>query len=541
MQNDDATRGGTGVFNGNDLLPPGQATFSTATEQQRRPKPRPKQRAQTRPADGEDNTNRKLLNLPPVVGSCLQYANKSLPYRPFPADVDDVRKKVFLCEKPLLLDSQQIADYWPHVSNLYMRSSRPSTNDNGTVSEAWECRIRRRVTMKGKDKTGGQGLRQRQSKDELLGDVDLCKIRVNLVSYTKHVESQEACGGPGFGNCHCIAEWLYIERTSHIIEGNVQHTHSLELLDMYKRSDALMYFCKLKVEEGQYSYAAVVRWAQEKYGPISSQLQHVTKADVANVARIWRQQNKDLELRSEIVEETDEIKQRKECIDSIHTTSAEQLRKALAEVCKIYPHAVDIIAPFMEKRPDDQDQSKPIAEGNEINIPPPGRPRKRKMGCDPPSPPTTANRPPPAPGAYQPNMQDPHAPSPYTAGFPQPSQTPPNNTVREFRISLPNTSTLITPPAQSTTPRAPQPPPPYPTAPAPPMQFLQYPRPSAAQSSAARIVAQTNGSQRIAVNGSNRPSWAQPTAAVSKSAGSAPPTDREPKVEIDEQLRKELG
>lgn len=158
---------------------------------------------------------------------------------------------------------------------------------------------------------------------------------MNLVSYTKHVESQEACGGPGFGNCHCIAEWLYIERTGHIIEGNVQHTHSLELLDMYKRSDALMYFCKLKVEEGQYSYAAVVRWAQEKYGPISSQLQHVTKADVANVARIWRQQNKDVELRSEIVEETDEIKQRKECIDSIQTTSVVQLRKALAEVCSL--------------------------------------------------------------------------------------------------------------------------------------------------------------------------------------------------------------
>lgn len=559
MQADDATQGEVVADNGTSpivvegVVP---AVPDSEEQPQKKGKPRARQHGHLRPADGEDTTNRKLLNLPPVVGSCLQYLNKSVPYRPFPPDVDVIRKKVFLMENPLLLDSQQIADYWPHVSNLYMRSSRPSTHVNGIVSEAWECRIRRRVTMKGKDKSG-TGIRQRQSKDEMLGDVGECKVRLILTSYTKHVESQEACGGPGFGNCHCLAEWLYVARTNHTADIREHHTHSLDLLDMYKRSDAIMYFCKVKVEEGQYSYAAVLRWVKEKYGPITSQLQHLNKADVANVARPWRLLNKDVELRAEIVEETDEHRQRTECLDSIQSTSAEQLRKALVEVCKVYPQAVNIISPFMEKPPDSQDRSKPIVEGPDIILPFPGRSRKRRMPCDPPSPGTPSNGP---PGPTQPVVQGVQAPLQLSQSYPQASSNPPNNVVQGFRISLPAPTPMPATSRNSQNGFYPSPalvPTPY-QAPAAPRQFLQYPLPSAPQSSAARIMAQTNGIRQVSMNGhrQDRPSWAQPAAKKpgsppasssaarpSGSVASAMPAVREPEPEVDmeQQLRDELS
>lgn len=226
LQADDATQAGK-------LLLSGMAASASATPelgQSSNEATRARKKAPARPADGEDNTNRRLLNLPRVVGSYLQYPNKYLLYRPFPSDVDEVRKKLFLVERPMLLDSQQIADYWPHISNFYMRSSRPSTNDNGTVSEAWECRIRRRVTMKSRDKID-QGTRQRHRKDELLGDVKECRARLNMISFTKHVDSAGGCGEPGLGNCLCVPEWLHVQPTDRAIIENLQHTHDIDLLD----------------------------------------------------------------------------------------------------------------------------------------------------------------------------------------------------------------------------------------------------------------------------------------------------------------------
>lgn len=194
------------------------------------------------------------------------------------------------------------------------------------------------------------------------------------------------------------------------------------------------------MEEGQYSYATVTNWVKEKYGPTSAQLQHLTKADVANVARFWRAKNSEVELRTEIAEETDADRQRKNCLDAIQTTAAEQVRKALLEVCKVLPHAVEIIATFMGKPPDDQHQAKPIAEGDDINFPPPGRPSKRKMACDPPDPSAPASvtgrtPPPPRPSMpplepYQPIAYSLQAPS-YPHSYPMPSQ------VTGFGMSMP--------------------------------------------------------------------------------------------------------
>lgn len=563
----------------NDVFPPQDVPVAPPEpehQQNENGETRPNSRPQARTAGGEDATNRKLFNMPPVVGSFLQYANKTLPYRPFPKDLDEVRKKIFLLEQPVLLDSQQIADYWPHVSNLYMRSSRPAENNNGTVIEAWECRIRRRVTMKGKHGQG-QGIRQRQSKDQLLENIDECKVRLNLLSYTKHVESQEACGGPGFGNCQCIADWLYMERTIHTRDERAQHTHPLDLLDAYKRSDALMYFCKLKIEEGQYSYAAVLKWAKEKYGPTSSQLQHLNKADVANVARFWRQQHKDVELRSEVLEETDADRQRRECFDSILTTPADSMRKALTEVCKVYPHAVEIIAPFLQKRPEEEDESKPIPEGYDLLLPPPGRPRNRKRPCDPPSPPNfsafsadSRRPPPPQPaGSYFPVSQIAHGPSPQQQTYPQPPNGTPNNVVQGFRISLPSPSTPTTssgPPivtnqtGGNVVPMVPKPPalpqpPPYPFATPtgrPPVRFQQWPGPNAPHP-----MAHPGSNQRFTLNGvqpvHDRPSWAKPEPkhndgtqdpSLAKEQGSivpAPPVQNTVSDDVEEQLRNELS
>ncbi|KAI5358189.1 hypothetical protein Slin15195_G065160 [Septoria linicola] len=57
---------------------------------------------------------------------------------------------------PVLLNSQQISDYWPHLTNIWIRSTKPSLEDNGVVTEIYECRNRRRMEREGTDR-GGTG------------------------------------------------------------------------------------------------------------------------------------------------------------------------------------------------------------------------------------------------------------------------------------------------------------------------------------------------------------------------------------------------
>ncbi|SMR51908.1 unnamed protein product [Zymoseptoria tritici ST99CH_3D1] len=327
----------------------------------------------------------RLLGMPPVVGSNVQFANKTLKYRPFPPNLNAVRQKLYLVERPILLDSQAIADYWPHMSNVWLKSSSSARNENGCVTEAWECRVRRRVATKG-EASVGKGLRQRNSKDRLIDDVDECKMRIRLVTYTKHSETSTdpECAKPGFGRCKCVPEWLHISRTRQA-HGDIQHTHEIGLLDTWSRSNAILYFAKGKVEGGGFGYTAVQKWLQEKYGGVCDQAQYLTHADVANVSRPWRLKNKDVALRSGGMDDDEsegEAKMR-DCLDRIMETGVDGLRNALKEVCKKMPEAVDVILPFLGKKGDDgSSASVGILEGGDIVMPEPGLPSRRQGNWD---------------------------------------------------------------------------------------------------------------------------------------------------------------
>ena len=87
-----------------------------------------------------DNPNRKfMLNLPQVIGTHQNWNNKTLKYNPIPVDIDAFRERIYKLEQPMLITSQQYADYWPHISNIYGRSINVTTEANGMSNE----RVRR--------------------------------------------------------------------------------------------------------------------------------------------------------------------------------------------------------------------------------------------------------------------------------------------------------------------------------------------------------------------------------------------------------------
>lgn len=62
------------------------------------------------------------INLPPVHGGFMHWSNKRMRYNAMPLNLDAAREKLYLLEKPILLNSQQYSDYWPHVTNFCRRS-----------------------------------------------------------------------------------------------------------------------------------------------------------------------------------------------------------------------------------------------------------------------------------------------------------------------------------------------------------------------------------------------------------------------------------
>ncbi|KAM3425046.1 hypothetical protein BST61_g7014 [Cercospora zeina] len=353
-------------------LEAGMNAFDAAPNEQRDAQTEPSQQPPPNvPPLGINNTNRKLLDFPPVVGSVIQYSNKPLPYRPFPDDVDAIRNKLFHLEKDVLLNSQQIADYWPHMSNVWQRDTAPAQRANGVVMEIWHCRNQRRVERRDKGAEGTAVRRRRKKKDDMLTDPHQCKLRIRLQFYTKHAEGLAEPCSIGFMECKCIPEWVYITRTPRTKKAGYRHEHDLLILDQYKRSQAIMFFCKLKVEE-RYSYSAVLKWLKENYAHRTPQVDCVRKQDICNVAQHWRCLNKDVELRQAIPDECDQEKQRKDYLSSIDTTPVSQLSKALLEVCRQLPQAIDIVIPFLDKPRSAENRSSPITEGTDIVIPFPG-------------------------------------------------------------------------------------------------------------------------------------------------------------------------
>ncbi|KAK3697388.1 hypothetical protein LTR37_017450 [Vermiconidia calcicola] len=349
----------------------------------------PENRAVKKKRKWYDPNKKYMQNMPPVMGGYQEWSNMRLKYNPIPEDVDAVREKLFKLEKPVLLTSQQYADYWPHISNMYVRSKAQVIEDNFTAWEDWECRNQRRVTIhnrKGDRYTEGESKRNRESKRHLLEATEPCRIRFCLVMYLKHAATEED-HKTALGSCRCVPEWLYCERTPRVV--GLDHNHTLESMDRFKRSDGVTFYSRQKVEEGGYMYATVLRWMKDKLGGKTNQIQFLSDSDVANASRQWRVQNRDLALIDEILEPSAEEEAKQKCLELINVVSASAdtnaaLRTALVEVCRQIPAAVDIALSLLEKSaPQDwakNAESSEILEGSDIKVPHPGFPMRLLEG-----------------------------------------------------------------------------------------------------------------------------------------------------------------
>lgn len=178
-------------------------------------------------------------------------------------------------------------------------------------------------------------------------------MRIRVISFTKHadrnpfhlrVHGTRAANGHvdvgsseehqrwGGGPCKCVAEWVHLELAN--VEPEVtEHTHDLDIMDGYKNSEALGVLAKNKCEEGN-SFAGTAKWIRETFGKTSKQALNVDNIDVANAVQLWRNDNKDLVLREEVPEDSDEMITMRKCVDAILEADARSLRAALREVIK---------------------------------------------------------------------------------------------------------------------------------------------------------------------------------------------------------------
>ncbi|KAK5707510.1 hypothetical protein LTR97_000044 [Elasticomyces elasticus] len=332
-----------------------------------------------------DGFSRKNMHLPPVVGSYLHYSNMTVKYNPMFDGIDDVRLKLFELKQPVLLNSQQIASYWSHMTNVWMRSTREQAKPEGAWVEAWECRHRKRVTAKHKPKEGRGAW---QSKRQLLKESTPCPMRIRMAYYIRHADTDENHNG-GIFMCQCLPEWMYLGKSPKC-KGDTVHNHDIDMLDRFKRSDAMMFFVKNKAEEG-YAYSAVTHWLHDKYNSVTRQAQYVGKQEVANVSQKWRKANRHVELRMVIEEPSAEEVKKKKCLDLIHSATTEGATRALLAVCKRLPEAIDIALPLLEALQDqgssEDASTNALLEGDKIVVPPPGLPDKIREKTPPPPPP----------------------------------------------------------------------------------------------------------------------------------------------------------
>lgn len=112
-----------------------------------------------------------------------------------------------------------------------------------------------------------------------------------------------------------------------------EHTHDQELIEAYKHPEAIAVLARLKVEEGN-SAAGVVKWLRKECGSRLNAAYRFDSIDVANTAKTWREDHKDLVLREEVPADDEEMATMRRCIDAIFEADPDPLRAALREVCK---------------------------------------------------------------------------------------------------------------------------------------------------------------------------------------------------------------
>jgi hypothetical protein len=193
-----------------DPEPPEENTQPVGRSNQRQEPAAPVSRWKSTGASGlEDVFARKALSLPPLIGSHLHYSNKRIKWNPIPDKIDEIRNILYEVKRPIVLNSRQIAEYWPHMTNVWQRSNKNDVGFNGVGSENWECRQRTRVTDRPKHGIGtGQApgtARLRVSKRQMLEGMQPCPMRIRLYYYTKHADTDEN-HKMGFMGCKCLPE-----------------------------------------------------------------------------------------------------------------------------------------------------------------------------------------------------------------------------------------------------------------------------------------------------------------------------------------------
>jgi hypothetical protein len=202
-----------------------------------------------------------------------------------------------------------------------------------------------------------------------------------VTSFTRHAATPEDHERWGGGACRCVAEWVHFERDC--VDGDpTEHAHDQEAVDEWKHSEAIAVFAKIKCEEGN-SYSAVAKWLRKEFGDVNKQVYKFEKGDVANAAQPWRNDNKDLVLREEVPEDSDEMITMRRCVDAILEANAGSMRAALREVCKDSDALTKVVLGVLEKNKPavtaEERQQEPwkLTEGvTLLDLPPPGVSRK---------------------------------------------------------------------------------------------------------------------------------------------------------------------
>lgn len=162
-----------------------------------KPKPEPSNPRLFRPFTIDESKDTMMLKwkTPPVIGSYMLFPNKRLRYVPLPPKLEMVREKLFRIEKPILLkNSQEVANYIPHITNLWRKTvQRVKSNEDGLQVEYWHCRSKKRKDYSRKDAV--RGLRNRERKaDNMFGRHSLSHVVgtkvTKLTSYRRSTSVQ---------------------------------------------------------------------------------------------------------------------------------------------------------------------------------------------------------------------------------------------------------------------------------------------------------------------------------------------------------------
>jgi hypothetical protein len=166
------------LLDGEEPVPDGpvrlQRTTLPRSERRKhyKPKPEPSNPRLFRPFQPLEtaDTTPTQWTMPPIVGSWLMFSNKMVKYRPMPPDTDIVREKLFKMETSILLKNcQEVADYVPHITNLWRRAVQRVEIDEetGLQTEYWHCRTKKAQRVR-KDEGTRKGIRNREKKSQTL-------------------------------------------------------------------------------------------------------------------------------------------------------------------------------------------------------------------------------------------------------------------------------------------------------------------------------------------------------------------------------------